>query len=207
MDKQLSENNKWRRQSGTVGFIIGKSRKRFWIHNALTSHFPKKIFNSPVNDEIDEVDFGRCCEFEYTGDYSIPLPTRESHLIEEDKPAWTPLKRWNPTQLSENIFHSTSIDVGRSKWDEDDEPTNPTEDYTEILLAHARVHRVAHRIEWTSLRVLSLYRLTRLLANFTISEDRTGDIVSLLRFVFVESEQMKDIQKLLCDYAYQHKPR
>lgn len=25
--------------------------------------------------------------------------------------------------------------------------------------------------------------------------------MSLLRFVFVESEQMKDIQKLLCDYA------
>lgn len=138
------------------------------------------------------------------------MPTRESHLVEEDKPAWTPLKRWNPTQLFENIFHSTSIDyyiarlgeqVGRSTWDEDDEPTDPTEDYTEILLAHARVHRVAHRTEWTSLRVLSLYRLTRLLANFTFSEDRTGDIVSLLRFVFVESEQMKDIQKLLCDYA------
>ncbi|KAL3256746.1 hypothetical protein ABHI18_007351 [Aspergillus niger] len=172
-------------QSGTVGFIIGKSRKRFWIHNALTSHFPKKILNYPVNDEIYEVDFGRCCEFVYTGDYSIPLPTRESHHIEQGKPAWTPLKRWNPTQLSENISHSTSIDdyiahlieqLGCSTWDknERDGLTGPVNDYTE---------------------------LTRLLANFTISEDRTGDIVSLLRFVFVESEQMKDIQKLLCDYA------
>ncbi|KAJ5239888.1 hypothetical protein N7468_004507 [Penicillium chermesinum] len=143
------------------------------------------------------MDFGRCCEFVDTGDYSIPFPTRESHLIEEDRPAWTPLKRWNPTQLSENIFHSTSIDgyiarlgeqVGRSTWDEDDEPTDPTEDYTEILLAHARVHRVAHQTEWTSLRVLSLYRLTRLLANFTISEDR-------------RSYRRYYIQKLLCDYA------
>lgn len=103
-------------QSGTVEFIVGRNRKQFWIHNALTSHFPKKILNSPVNDEIDEVDFGRCCEFVYTGDYSIPLPTRESHFIEEDKPAWTPLKRWNPTQLSENIFHWTSIDDYIARW-------------------------------------------------------------------------------------------
>ena len=44
-----------------------------------------------------------------------------------------------------------------------------------------RVHRVAHRTKWTSLRVLSLYRLTQLLANFTITEDRTGDILSFFK--------------------------
>ncbi|KAL3412931.1 hypothetical protein V8F44DRAFT_488536, partial [Aspergillus fumigatus] len=60
-------------QSGTIGFIIGKNRKWFWIPNALTSHFPKQILNSPVNDEIDEVDFGRCCEFVYT----VTIPVRD----------------------------------------------------------------------------------------------------------------------------------
>ncbi|KAL4936308.1 hypothetical protein BDV06DRAFT_228024 [Aspergillus oleicola] len=199
-------------QSKTVEFTIGKNRKRFWIHNALTSHFPKQLFNHPVNDEIDEVDFGRCCEFVYTGDYSVPLPTSELHQTDDDEPIWTPMSRWNPTNLARNIFHPMSIDnykshfveeLGWATWDsnEKNKPTDPTEDYREVLLAHARIHRIAYRTDWTLLRVLSLHRLSQLLENFTLSEDRTGDIVSLLRFVFVESEQMRDIQKLLCDYA------
>lgn len=68
-------------------------------------------------------------------------------------------------------------------------------------MAHARMHRFAHRTDWTFLRALSLYWLTRLLQNFTVSEERTRDIVSLLRFIFVESEQMQDVEKVMSDYA------
>lgn len=70
--------------------------------------------NHPVNDEIDEVDFGRCCEFVYTGDYSVPLPTSELHQTDDDAPIWTPMSRWNPTNLVRNIFHPMSIENYKS---------------------------------------------------------------------------------------------
>lgn len=31
--------------------------------------------NHPVNDKIDKVDFGHCCEFVYTNNYSVLLLT------------------------------------------------------------------------------------------------------------------------------------
>ncbi|KAL2870126.1 uncharacterized protein BJX67DRAFT_346626 [Aspergillus lucknowensis] len=199
-------------QSGMVDFIIGKNRKRFWIHSALAGYIPKKILDRPVNDEMDEVDFGRCCEFAYCGNYSVPLPISRLHQDGKVEPTRTPRKRWNPTYLSNNIFYTTSIgdykahlveQLGLSTWDrnERDGLTDPANDYTEVFLVHARMHRVAHQTDWTLRRDLSLYRLTWLLENFTLSDDRAGNIVSLLRFVFVESEPMKDIRKLLCDYA------
>lgn len=60
-------------QSGIFEFIIGKDRRRFSIHVALASSFLKDILQLPMNSEIDEVVFGRCCEFVYSGDYSVPF--------------------------------------------------------------------------------------------------------------------------------------
>lgn len=32
------------------------------------------ILQPPISEEVDEVVFGRCCEFVYSGDCSVPLP-------------------------------------------------------------------------------------------------------------------------------------
>ncbi|KAJ5396518.1 hypothetical protein N7509_004631 [Penicillium cosmopolitanum] len=50
------------------------------------------------------------------------------------------------------------------------------------------------------LHVLSFYLLLRLLENFTLFEERTGDIVQLLIFDFEESESIKNLENMLRDY-------
>ncbi|KAH2790290.1 hypothetical protein KXW39_002482 [Aspergillus fumigatus] len=202
-------------QSGTVGFIIGKSRKRFWIHNALTSHFPKKILNSPVNDEIDEIDFGRCCEFVYTGDYSVPLPVADQCGDEpSDSQALSreSARRWNPLNHRVNMFHPTQLphvcafieeELDKTPLDEDGKVpnTDPADNYAGVFLAHAKVYHLAHTTDWHSLCALSLYRLIRSLASLTLCEEQTGDIVKLLKFVFEEIEDINDMQDVLVHYA------
>lgn len=48
--------------------------------------------NHPVNNKIDEVDFGCCCEFIYTSDYSVLLPTSSKlHQTDDNAPIWTPM--------------------------------------------------------------------------------------------------------------------
>ncbi|KAB8227898.1 uncharacterized protein BDW43DRAFT_304288 [Aspergillus alliaceus] len=79
--------------------------------------------------------------------------------------------------------------------------TDPAVSYADVFLSHAQVYRLGHRTDWVSLCALSLYRLTRSLASFTLFEERTGDIIRLLSFVFEESEDMKNMQDMLLDYA------
>ncbi|KAL6234935.1 hypothetical protein BDW75DRAFT_240632 [Aspergillus navahoensis] len=89
-------------QSGMVEFVIGKDRKRFSIHAALATSFPKKLLESPLS-EIDEVVFGRCCEFLYSGDYSVPLPI--SSPLKSKTPSQNVPARWDPASLTGNVFY------------------------------------------------------------------------------------------------------
>jgi hypothetical protein len=72
--------------------------------------------------------------------------------------------------------------------------------YTAVFLSHAEIHRFRVRTGWLSLSALSLYRLLRLLKNFTLFEERLGDIVQLLVFVFEDSQYMGNLEKMLQDY-------
>jgi hypothetical protein len=70
-----------------------------------------------------------------------------------------------------------------------------------VFLSHAEDYRFAYAMDWDSLCALSLYRLIRSLASFTLFEERTGDIVKLLKFVFEENEDMHDMRDVLIHYA------
>lgn len=198
-------------QSGTVEFFIGKDRSRFSIHKALASSFPKEVLQLPVNAEVDKIVFGRCCEFVYSGDYSVRWPVSNTSGSDGGRtPLQGPLRRWNPANLTRNVFHPSL------SWfythlaeqhqlcegvDGEDVNSDPADDYSEVFLSHAQIYRFSYRTGWTSLRALSLYRLTRLLARFALFKERTGDIVKLLSFVFKESETMDEIEMVLRDYA------
>ena len=65
--------------------------------------------------------------------------------------------------------------------------TNAEEDYTEVFLCHARMYVFAAQKMIPSLRTLALEELHATLAAFTLYNERTGDIVALLRFIY-ESE-------------------
>ncbi|EDP50806.1 hypothetical protein AFUB_071470 [Aspergillus fumigatus A1163] len=186
-------------QSGIVDFVVGKSRKRFSVHAALASSFPKEILQPPLNGKVDEIVFGRCCEFVYSGDYSVPLPTGDRYGDDDDQPSDSqPLcqesaRRWNPLNHQENMFHPSKLpdicafikkNLDKAPLDEDGEipNTDPADNYVPL---------------WC----LSLYPLIRSLASFTLCEERTGDIVELLKFVFEENEYMYELKVVLVDYA------
>ncbi|KAK9576872.1 hypothetical protein HCH54_001474 [Aspergillus fumigatus] len=205
-------------QSGIVDFVIGKSRKRFSVHAALASSFPKEILQPPINGQVDEIVFGRCCEFVYSGDYSVPLPTADPCGDGDDEPRDSQelpqesARRWNPLNHRENIFHPTKLpdicafikkNLDNAPLDEGGEipNTDPADNYAGVFLSHAEVHRFAFSTNWVSLWSLSLYRLIRSLASFTLCEERTGDIVELLKFVFEENEYMYKLKVVLVDYA------
>jgi hypothetical protein len=196
-------------QSGIVEFVIGKDRKRLSIHAALARAFPQKILEPPLNSEIDEVVFGRCCEFVYSGDYSVPLPF--DRPLKSQMPSKNVLPRWNPASLTGNVFYpdklrsmyaAISSRLGKElPCEERMVNTDPRADYAEIFLSHAKVYRLGLRTDWVSLCAWSLYRLLHLLDNFTLFDERTGDIVQLLSFVFEDSEYMENMQDILQEYA------
>lgn len=204
-------------QSGTVEFVIGKDRKRFSIHKALASSFPNKVLQLPINAEVGEIVFGRCCEFVYSGDYSVRLPASNpsgSDGGQSDNSNAMPQRleaRWNPVHLTENIFHPTNLSgahapvverLDQVPWYEDGSALNesPADNYASLFLSHAEVYRFGYRTDWGSLCDRSLYWLLRSLARFKLFNERTGDIVELLRFVFEESEYMGRLQIILQDY-------
>lgn len=205
-------------QSEIVEFIIGKDRRRFSIHAALASFFPKEILQPPINNEIDEVVFGYCCEFVYTGDYTVPLPISNPSGSAVDRPSNGNTvsqrfeTRWNLMNLTENLFHPTNVSDAHAHfverldpvpWYEDGDALNsdPADNYANVFLSHAEVYRLGYRTGWGLLCRRSLYSLLRSLACFKLVQERIGDIVKLLRFVFEESEYMENLQKILRDYA------
>ena len=58
------------------------------------------------------------------------------------------------------------------------------ENYTEVFLCHARLYVFADRYDIGPLRDLSLHKLQRTLAEFTLYDQRVGDIVHLIRYSY-----------------------
>ena len=79
------------------------------------------------------------------------------------------------------------------------------EDYTEVFLCHARLYVFANKYNVGPLRELSLHKLQRTLAEFTLYEERIGDIVNLLRYSYVNtagrSESVDDLRLLVVHYS------
>nr|XP_001393306.2 hypothetical protein ANI_1_2602074 [Aspergillus niger CBS 513.88] len=204
-------------QSKIKEFTIGKDRKRFQIHMAVACLFPEEILRSPTHLEMDEIVFGRCCEFVYSGDYSVPLPNSSHSGSPVDQPGnsngiFQEIElRLNPTNLTENIFHPTRASQPHAPYVERCDPvpwyeagvplnTDPAVDYSAVFLSHAEIVRFSSRTNWASLHDRSLYWLVRSLARFQLFKERTRDIVALLRFVFEESECIEDVQTVLQHY-------
>ena len=72
----------------------------------------------------------------------------------------------------------------------------PSEDYTEVFLSHARIHVFAEKYDIQPLKKLAIYQLHQTLAIFTLHRQRVGDVVALLRYAYVNtSEEQNDINK------------
>lgn len=62
-------------------------------------------------------------------------------------------------------------------------------------------YHFGYRMDWGSLCDRSLHWLVRSLTCFNLFEERTGDIVKLLRFVFEEIKYIESLRVVLRDYA------
>jgi hypothetical protein len=138
-----------------VEFVIGKDRKRFSIHAALAKTFPEKLLDSPLNSEIDEFVFGRCCEFVYSGDYSVPLPI--SSPLKSETPSRNVPPRWDPVSLTGNTFCPDKLqsmyDAISSRLRQELQcekrvmNSDPRADYAEIFLCYAKIYRLGFRTD------------------------------------------------------------
>ena len=63
------------------------------------------------------------------------------------------------------------------------------EDYSEVFLSHARLYVFADQYDIQALKVLAMEELHALLAVFTLYKERTGDIISLLRYTYAETNE------------------
>lgn len=79
------------------------------------------------------------------------------------------------------------------------------EEYTDVFLSHARVYVFAEAYNVQQLRYVALQKLQRTLAGFTLYEERTGDITTLLRYVYENTAEHKheldDLRSLVIHFA------
>ena len=82
--------------------------------------------------------------------------------------------------------------------------SSPQEEYSEVFLGHARVYVFADKYDIQTLKVLAMEELHAALAVYTLYEERTGDIVALLRFVYGHTADSKDgvedLRTILTEY-------
>ncbi|KAL8858394.1 MAG: hypothetical protein Q9178_005075 [Gyalolechia marmorata] len=81
----------------------------------------------------------------------------------------------------------------------------PEEDYTGVFLSHAQLYVFAEKYDIQTLRTLALENLQNILAIFTLYEERTGDIISLLRYIYANTSEpidgIEDLRTLLTHYV------
>ena len=80
----------------------------------------------------------------------------------------------------------------------------PEEDYTEVFLAHARMYVFAEKYDIQPLRTLALLKLHHTLSIFTLFPERVGDIMTLLKYVYMNTAEAvdgnEDIRTMLAHY-------
>ncbi|KAL4935807.1 hypothetical protein BDV06DRAFT_206145 [Aspergillus oleicola] len=199
--------------SEVITCLVGPTKSSYQIHAKALYRFLKpqtidglEISTKPVTiyfPDVDEATFGHCCELAYTGAYSVPLePLSAAGDIDNSKE-----RLFNRDILTCNIFHPQLLphlyDVLQKYIIRPaTEPccTKRADNYAELLLCHARIHRYAYRSDCAALCVLSLKHLAQLLEGLVMCPQNIKDIVKLLEFAFEESEFMDNLQHILLEY-------
>lgn len=140
----------------------------------------------------------------------------ESILLEEENlpPSWmndqiNPIKKTRKPKTKKDLkkaflhreykFHPGVVNVPRMRANQ-----GFHEDYTEVFLSHARLHVFADMYDIQVLKTLTLEQLHDTLSKYTLYRQRTGDIVSLLRYVYANTlpdRSGEDLRTLLIDFV------
>jgi hypothetical protein len=194
--------------------LVGSDGTPFHVHVKALNKFLKPQLSDDSRAEtkgvtldfqdVDETTFTHCCEYAYTGDYSvIPAPAEENGDIDQLKE-----RLFNRDNLTCNLFHPQLLphfyNILQKYLDKppmfQSSSTGVPDDHSEIYLYHARIYRHASRSDCPALCGLSLYYLTKALESLALRRDQVKYIVKLFCFVFEESEFMDNLQHILCEY-------
>ncbi|KAI4260287.1 MAG: hypothetical protein L6R42_004144 [Xanthoria sp. 1 TBL-2021] len=81
---------------------------------------------------------------------------------------------------------------------------SPKGNYTDVFLSHAQLYVFAEKYDIQTLKILALENLQASLAIFTLYEERTGDIIALLQYVYANTSEpidgVEDLRTLLTHY-------
>lgn len=107
--------------------------------------------------------------------------------------------RLKETIFSQKNYHSLeSLPKPRSNM-------YPDEDHIEVLLSHAHLYVFAEKYDIQPLKKLSLQKLRRTLANYTLFPERVGDITTLIRYAYANTaetiDETEDIRTMLARYV------
>ena len=183
-----------------------------WVKTSDTSRGTTTDNPIVIEDAVEDI-FVYVCQYVYTGDYSIPLPDDvvPYHIGEDEQH-----EQNNILMLKGSIFeNSASVKKladytvrGIQPW-----PTLPSNghhyhhfwNYSRALLAHAQLNVFAGKSNLEELRDISLYKLLHMLHDFPFHNERIGDIIKLVRFVFdSESGVCRNLKGLTLHYMALH---
>ena len=110
----------------------------------------------------------------------------------------------HPQHRSKKDNFCDDFRMAYSSWDgpvfEPYKNCDPSENFTEIFLCHARLYAFADRYQIDSLRTLVLYKLRRTLAAFRLFPERVPDIFELVQFSYANTREHDDLRSLVTDY-------
>ena len=180
---------------------------------------PRSIFDPPAEDFEDEaqrIDEGEGQRIDYDwGGLDIDRPVDGSHDSWGASKALYKSKKGKKTSstpaptskavLMESfrarkpVIRETSISIPSPSQNH-----VPSDNYEAVFLCHAQLYVFAERFLIDKLRILALDELHASLASFHLFTERTGDIVSLLRYAYAETSTRsaeEGLLSLLADYV------
>ena len=173
------------------------------LERMITGGMSEAHQGSAVLGEVEKSTFARFTEWVYQGYYTAAavkgrLPW-DSELVKERKKSvskpspwalWDEThhqKHWSKNELKQ-MFIQSEPTVRREKIEIAVPSPRPNimygEDYTDVFLSHAKLYVFAEMYDVQKLRTLALENLQNALKNFILHDQRTGDIITLIRYVY-----------------------
>ncbi|MCJ1473682.1 hypothetical protein MMC13_002333 [Lambiella insularis] len=161
-----------------------------------TDEIPEVFEISRSDEESREVDLD-------TGD----LPSPEGRKITKKRAAYKLNNGIKTERDLREVFLQREYTFRKEKIDIPSPRANrgADENYTEVFLSHARLYVFAETYDIQDLKILALENLHNTLAVYTLYRQRTGDIVTLLRYAYANTAGYKrdrnDLRTLLRHYV------
>lgn len=177
-------------------------------------------------ESVDQQTFIRFGQFAYTGSYNAAKPSTQPPASDLPNDTETIQSSQENTLAASKPTKKKTISLANSAtqqraWQDFlkerrylfksaaeppiEKNNDPMQDYTDVFLSHAKLHVLADCYGIESLMRLTLYRLHCTLCHFKLFNERTGDIIELLTYCYVEGPD--DLKELVSTYAVCYLPK